>query len=223
VDWTGSRGRVSEEQGKELRHRLLRRLEVRPGEPHRGHCFRAFLKGVFVGCGYLQDPEQAYHLELTVAGLWLAKRVHRVGKVLRLPFRFFKRRKRYVAYLKGRQSVVRFLKRLECFERALEVEDIVATRNLLGTVNRQVNFETANINKQISASERQIEEIQRLLEHPDGEQIPEGLRQMAVMRVRFPQDTLDLLGKRFSPPLSKSAVNHRLRRLSTLFRRLPSR
>ncbi len=189
------------------------------GIPSR-HCLRAWLRGMFVRGGYLQDPALGYHLEIMVRGRTRLRVFRLVARALRLPFRFCWRRDHVVAYLKGRAGLVRFLRAIDAFDRAMAFQDLVATRQLLGAVNRQVNFEAANIQRAVSAAERQIEQIRRLLAEADPEVLSDALRAVAELRVKFPEDSLEKLGQRFTPPLSKSAVNHRLRRLDDLHRKL---
>lgn len=203
-----------------LRRNVAGRLKIQASGQSGGHCSRAFLRGLFIRAGYMQDPEQGYHLEIVLPGRWAYRLLRISTRSLRLRFRYCRRRGRIVAYLKGASQLVRVLKIFESFDRALRLEDLIATRQLLGTVNRQVNFETANINKQVAASERQREQIHRLLGHHDQEIWTDALREVALMRVKYPLDSIEILGQRCTPPLSKSAVNHRLRRIMALYREI---
>lgn len=203
-----------------LRRNTAERLRIQAAGPSGGHCPRAFLRALFVRAGYMQDPEHGYHLEIVLPGKWAFRLLRISARALRLRFRFCRRRGRIVAYIKGAKQLVRVLKIFESFDRALHLEDLIATRQLLGTVNRQVNFETANINKQVAAAERQCEQINRLLAHHDQDIWTDALREVALMRVKHPLDSIEALGQRCTPPLSKSAVNHRLRRIMTLYREI---
>ncbi|RCK78935.1 MAG: hypothetical protein OZSIB_0486 [Candidatus Ozemobacter sibiricus] len=199
---------------------FIRRLaEHLRGIPHR-HCLRAWLRGMFVRGGYLQDPALGYHLEIMIRGRTRQRVFRLVARALRLPFRFCRRRDHVVAYLKGQAGLQRFLRAIEAFDRAMALQDLVAARQLLSDVNRQVNFETANINRAVAAAERQVERLRHLLAEADPEAMSDALRAMAELRVKYPEDSLEKLGQRFTPPLSKSAVNHRLRRLDELYRKL---
>jgi hypothetical protein len=204
----------------EIRRRVRNRFSGSLETGQAPHCHRAFLLGLFLRCGYLQDPTQSYHLEFVLPGRWHWRRLRQVAQVLRLPVRFCRRRGRVVAYIKSRRGVRRFLHALELYDRAVKLADMAATRDLLGRVNREVNCETANIKKVVTAADHRIDEIQILLGLPDQEFWSDNLLLMAKTRVGYPLDSLEVLGQRFSPPLSKSAVNHRLRRISALYRRL---
>ncbi|HOY66767.1 MAG TPA: DNA-binding protein WhiA [Candidatus Ozemobacteraceae bacterium] len=220
LDRTGRELRIGGIDPTALRRNVAGRIRIQAAGKSGGHCARAFVRGLFIRAGYMQDPEQGYHLELVLPGKWAFRLLRLCSVSLRVPFRFCRRRGRIVAYLKGARRLVRLLKAFESFDRALRLEDLIATRQLLGTVNRQVNFETANINKQVSASERLREQIGRLLEHADQEIWTDALRELALMRIRYPIDSIEALGKRCIPPLSKSAVNHRLRRIAALYREI---
>jgi len=204
----------------QLRGNVAERLKIQAAGQSGGHCSRAFLRGLFVRSGYMQDPEQGYHLEIVLPGKWAYRLLRISTRSLRLRFRYCRRRGRIVAYLKGAPQLVKILKIFESFDRALRLEDLIATRQLLGTVNRQVNFETANINKQVAASERQCEQINKLLAHHDQDIWTDALREVALMRVKYPLDSIEILGQRCVPPLTKSAMNHRLRRIMALYREI---
>ena len=184
------------------------------------HCLKSYLKGIFVRAGYLQDPQSGYHLEIRLRGRNRMKLFRLVAKALRLQFRFFSQLGKAVAYMKGRRRIIRFLHAIEAFHQTMEFEDLVATRNMLELVNRQVNFETANINRSVSAAERQIDKLRRLLTEAEPGVLSDALIDSARARIRFPEDPIGKLGKRFHPPLSKSAMNHRLRRLMDLYRKI---
>lgn len=186
----------------------------------RKHCARAFLKGTFVRAGYFQDPQKNYHLEIPLETGMLAGSFRRVVPILRVPFKFCDREGVEIAYLKSKSGLRRFISSLELFDRLLQFDDLLATRDLLGQVNRQVNFETANINKSVEASEKLTGQIRQILEYPDQEIWSDALRDLGLKRIQFPLDSLEKLGRRCIPPLSKSAVNHRLRRISALHARL---
>jgi len=185
----------------------------------RKHCLKWFLKGIFVRCGYLQTPKKSYHLEIVPPTPELEDCFIVVKKKLKLSFKDFPRKGKRVFYMKSRFEIRRFLKVVELFDKSLLLDDLIATRDMLSHVNRQVNFETANINKSVSASERLVDHIWQLFSLQDQEFWTDNLRELAQKRIEFPLDTIEKLGKRMSPPLSKSAVNHRLRRIESIFKK----
>ncbi|MFZ2955629.1 MAG: DNA-binding protein WhiA [Candidatus Ozemobacteraceae bacterium] len=198
-------------EAKDLRKRVWKHLKQR-------HCAVAFFRGAFVRAGYLQNPKKGYHLEFAFRDVRIARFFARTIRFLKLPFKESHNSEHRVFYLKEHTEIARCLHILELYDRALALEDLIAARGMVSLVNRQVNFETANILKQVAASDKQCEQIKRLLAHPDQGIWSPALREIAELRANFPLDSYELLGERCSPPLSKSAVNHRLRRLVDLFK-----
>lgn len=191
-----------------------------PGDCRPGHCLKAALRGFFLRSGYIQDPQAGYHLEIGLSPGRCLALFRLIARHLRIPFRFCRRFGRTTAYLKSAAGIRRFFKRLELYEKLVLFDDLRAVRGMLGHVNRQVNCETANINKSVAASEQISERIRQLLEYPDQEIWSPALRELARVRLEFPHDSLDALGKRFSPPLSKSGVNQRIRRIVALHQKI---
>jgi DNA-binding protein WhiA len=199
-----------------LREKFVDRIRIISDSGTANHCHIAFLRGLFVSRGYIQSPSRGYHLEFRLNSRWLTTAFRKMAAHLRQKFCVYKNQQYSSFYMKSGRRITRFLNLLGLFDRGLEFSDLRATRNLLSMVNRQVNSETANINRLISAAESSINHIHELLAHPDQEIWTESLHQMAQMRLKFPHDSIENLGKRFEPPLSKSAVNHRLRRIKAL-------
>lgn len=180
------------------------------------HCQLAFLQGLFVSRGYIQNPGSGYHLEYRLRGRWLIIAFRKIVSQLKLKFGVYKNGFDTCFYMKSGKRIIKLLNRLGLFDKSLELSDLTATRSILSMVNRQVNFETANINRLIGAAEESIAQINALLNYEDQDIWTENLRQLSMVRLKFPHDSLENLGKRFDPPLSKSAVNHRLRRIKAL-------
>ncbi len=199
-----------------LREKFVDRMRVYSDVGSAKHCLSAFLQGLFVSHGYIQNPDRGYHLEFRLKGKWLIAAFKKVAVRLRLRFCVYKNDQYQSFYMKSGRRITALLNLLGLFDRSLEFADLRATRSLLSMVNRQVNSETANINRLIGAAESSINYIRELLAFDDQEIWTESLHQLAQMRVKFPHDSLEMLGKRFEPPLSKSAVNHRLRRIKAL-------
>ena len=200
-----------------LRKKFVDRIRRISSESSSKHCLLAFFCGLFFSRGYLQNPSKAYHLEFRIKNNWLWTAFKHAAYLLKLKFSFHETAKYKVAYLKSGNKIIKFLNKIGLFERSVELSDFSATKKILGMVNRQVNFETANINKTISAAERLIERIRILLDKSDQDFWSEKLRYTALMRLKYPHDSIENLGKRFQPNLSKSAVNHRLRRINSIY------
>lgn len=176
-------------------------------------CRRAYLRGVFLCAGSVNDPSKSYHLEMacrdstqaeTVSD-FLAKEEIRAGRT--------ERGGRHVVYVKGSDRIVTLLGLMEAGRALLKMENERVMRDVRGNVNRRVNLETANIGKAADASARQIEAIRFLEKHGGTEDLPASLQEMAAIRIRHPEATLEELGSCFRTPVGKSGVNHRLRRL----------
>ncbi len=200
-----------------LRKRFVQRTGKNSMLKNPRHCYISFLKGLFVAYGYIQDPAQGYHLELRIKGRWKRVAFKYITKRLRLKFNCFKTKGRECFYLKSNEKIMQFLNLLGQFDKASDLSEIVTTRSLLSEVNRQVNLETANINKVVKASETTISNIKFLLGLEDQSFWTHSLYATAMMRLKYPQDSIEDLGQRFTPSLSKSAINHRLRRINAIY------
>jgi hypothetical protein len=125
-----------------------------------------------------------------------------------------------VVYLKEGEEIAAFLTLIGAVQSRLELENIRALKGMRNQVNRLVNCETANLTKAVEAACRQIENIRYLVERVGLENLPLPLREVAKLRLENPEATLRELGAKCSPPLGKSGVNHRLRRLEAMAERL---
>ncbi|MBF0544316.1 MAG: DNA-binding protein WhiA [Candidatus Riflebacteria bacterium] len=184
------------------------------------NCARTFLKSIFFSRAYVQNPKKGYHLEIMINSKVLRYYFRLSCKVFGITFKKQVREKTRVFYLKSGHKIAKFLNVLELFERAMTYEDLIATKSMVSAINRQVNFETANINKQVSASEKLCDQIKLLLDYPNQSFWTDSLKQVALLRMNFPHDSYESLGKRLVPRLSKSAVNHRLRRISECYSKI---
>ena len=126
------------------------------------------------------------------------------------------RKKYYVVYIKEGDQIVDILNVMEAPVALMELENIRILRGMRGNVNRQVNCETANINKTVSAAVKQMEDIRFIQETIGLDGLPESLQDMARIRLERPEATLKELGEALEPPVGKSGVNHRLRKLGQM-------
>lgn len=178
---------------------------------------RAYLRGAFLAGGSVNNPEgSSYHLE--IASMYeehceaLCTLVNRYG----LNARCIERKKGFVLYLKEGEKIIDFLSLIGAHQALLKFEDVRIMRDMRNSVNRIVNCETANLNKTIGAAMRQIENI-RLIEQEIGlDQLPDKLREVAVVRMQHPELNLKEVGEMLKGNVSKSGVNHRLRKLDEL-------
>ncbi len=183
-------------------------------------CKRAFIRGAFLAAGSISDPERFYHFEIACASE--AKAVQLQGLILAfgLDAKIVKRKKYFVVYIKEGSQIVDILNVMEAPVSLMELENIRILKEMRGSVNRQVNCETANINKTVSAAVKQIEDITFIRDTVGFDTLPENLQEIAGLRLSKPEATLKELGEGLEPPVGKSGVNHRLRKLSAIAERL---
>lgn len=179
---------------------------------------RAYLRGAFLAGGSVNNPEtSAYHLEVYSLykehGEALANLMNRFG----LNAKMIERKKGFVTYLKEAEKISDFLNIVGAHQAMMKFEDVRIVRDMRNSVNRIVNCETANLNKTIGAALRQVENI-RFIENTIGlDQLPEKLREIARLRVEYKDVTLKELGEMVSTGVvSKSGVNHRLRKIDEI-------
>ncbi|MBS6194892.1 MAG: DNA-binding protein WhiA [Clostridiales bacterium] len=179
-------------------------------------CKRAFLRGTFLAAGSISDPEKSYHLEIVCAGEERAVQVQFILHEFGLDARIVGRKKNQVVYLKEGSQIVELLGLMEAGISLMKLENIRIRKEISNNVNRKVNCETANISKTVSAAVKQIEDIRYIETHMGFSQLNEGLEEMAVLRLQYQDATLKELGEMLNPPVGKSGVNHRLRKLSRI-------
>ncbi len=179
-------------------------------------CKRAFIRGAFLAAGSVSDPEKFYHYEIACASESKAVQLKELLICFDLDAKIVLRKKYYVVYIKEGSQIVDALNVMEAPLSLMELENIRIIKEMRGSVNRQVNCETANINKTVSAAVEQIEDITYIRETVGFEKLPENLREIAEMRLSRPEATLKELGEALDPPVGKSGVNHRLRKLGSI-------
>ncbi|MCI9141048.1 MAG: DNA-binding protein WhiA [Lachnospiraceae bacterium] len=179
-------------------------------------CQRAFLRGAFLSVGSMSDPAKSYHLEFDCCDADKAEQLRELMKGFEIESKIILRKKYYVVYLKEGSGIVDLLNVCEAPVSLMNVENLRILKEMRNSVNRRVNCETANIARTVSAAARQVEDIQYLQLHYGFQNLPDNLREMAEIRLENPDTPLKELGEFFQPPLGKSGVNHRLRKLSEL-------
>lgn len=183
-------------------------------------CRRAFLRGAFLCVGSMSNPSKSYHLEFVCEHEAWALQIQQVIASFQIEAKIIKRKKYYVVYLKEGTSIVDLLNVMGAHRALMQMESLRVEKEVRNSVNRQVNCEAANITKTVNAANKQIEDIEYLKKHYGLLNLPEGLRQMAEVRLEHPDSSLLELGEYLNPPVGKSGVNHRLRKLGELAERL---
>ena len=179
-------------------------------------CKRAFLRGAFLSIGSMSDPLKGYHLEFDCTDERKARQLQEVMEAFDIESKIILRKKYYVVYLKEGSGIVDLLNVCEATVSLMNLENLRILKEMRNSVNRRVNCETANIAKTVNAAARQVEDIEFLRVHYGFQNLPEALREMAEIRLENPDAPLKELGEYFHPPIGKSGVNHRLRKLSQL-------
>ncbi len=183
-------------------------------------CQRAFIRGAFLAAGSMSDPRKGYHLEFVCNNRGKAEQLQGVIQGFGIDAKIILRKKYYVVYLKEGAGIVELLATMEAPLSLMNLENLRILKEVRNSVNRRVNCETANIGKTVSAAARQIEDIELLRERYGFQDLPDTLRQMAEVRLEYPDMPLKELGEHLDPPVGKSGVNHRLRKLSEMAERL---
>lgn len=194
-----------------------------PAVPWRRCCRRAYLRGAFLAGGSIAEPGKAYHLEVDVASRRAAAAVLACAESFGLSARTAPRKQRRVIYFKESAQIVDFLNLIGAHAALLNLENIRIVKDVRNQVNRQVNCETANVDKTVRAALAQIEKIQTIAGALGLGALPPALADLARARLAHPYASLKELGEALTPPASKSAVSYRMNRLLRIVERLGRR
>lgn len=179
-------------------------------------CARAYLRGAFLCVGSMSDPHKSYHLEFVCDEKAQALQLQEMLLEFQIEARIIGRKKYHVVYLKEGTGIVDLLNVMGAHVSLMELENMRILKEMRNSINRRVNCETANISKTVTAAGRQIEDILLIRDRYGFENLPDNLRQMAEVRLEYPDAALKELGGYLEPVVGKSGVNHRLRRLSEI-------
>lgn len=179
-------------------------------------CGIAYLRGAFLGGGYVSRPDQPAHLEINVRHEEMAEGLRRLLERYSIHLQVANRRKMFTVYAKNRREQADFLALVGAHRALLSLQSDAVVRELRENVNRWVNSETANLEKAVEAAQRQLRDIGLIESRLGLESLPGSLRAVAEARLQNPEATLRELGDSLQPPVSKSAVYHRILRLQRL-------
>ncbi len=179
-------------------------------------CKRAYLRGCFLCAGSMSDPQKGYHLEYVCSNAEMAEQLVGLISDFDVDAKVVQRKKYYVVYVKEGASIVELLNVMEAHISLMNLENTRILKEIGNRTNRKVNCETANLIKAVNAANKQIEEIERIRDIKGLDSLPAPLRDMAVVRLQYPDAPLGELGKYLDPPIGKSGVNHRLRKLGEI-------
>ena len=176
-------------------------------------CKRAFVKGAFLGGGSLANPEKSYHLEFATHHHGLADDSADLLAGLGFTPKIIIRKSNYVLYFKNSEEIADILSLLGAYRAMMEFTNVKIVKDTRNNVNRQVNCETANLNKTWQAAREQVEAIEKIKKAGLFDGLPDGLRAIAEARMEYPEENLEFVAAKITPPLSKSGAAHRLKKL----------
>ena len=179
-------------------------------------CRASFLRGVFFAGGSITDPLKRYHLELTTSHAQASRELEVLLRECGYPPKSLSRSGSFITYFKQSDQIEDFLTLIGAPVAAMSIMSAKLEKDLRNSVNRRINCDSANVDKAIEAAQGQLEAIRRLRASDRLDQLPEKLRQTAALREANPEMTLSELAGEFDPPVTKSCLNHRLRKLMEL-------
>ncbi|MDO5018220.1 MAG: DNA-binding protein WhiA [Lagierella massiliensis] len=177
---------------------------------------KAFIIGSFLGAGSINNPEKNYHMEIVAGEESYAKELIKVLNNFNIYPKISCRKEDFFLYLKEGESVADFLSLIGAFQSMFKFEDIRVFKEIKNNVNRVMNFESANMDKTINASIRHVEDIEFIIHEKGLDFLDDNLRDIAILRLEYPEDSLKQLGERLNPPVGKSGVNHRLKKIHSI-------
>lgn len=179
-------------------------------------CCEAFLKGAFMVCGSVTNPEKAYHMEFAPVSETVADCIMKILRNFEFEVKKTCRKSQYVVYLKESERIVDLLTRIGAHKATLEMENIRVQKQVFNLINRQMNCDANNIKRTVDTSQIQIRDIEYIDAEIGLDKLPKSLRDMAIVRRNNPATSLAGLGEMLEPPIGKSGVNNRLRRLTAI-------
>lgn len=186
-------------------------------------CKKAFLKGTFLAVGSISAPEKTYHLEIAVDNEKAAIITVELMKDFNLNPKVVERKGNFVIYIKEGEDLVDFLNIVGAHKALLEIENVRILKDMRNNVNRIVNCETANLEKTLDASFRQLDGIILIRDKMGFGKLPDGLRKIAELRLDNKDANLKELGEMLEYPIGKSGVNHRLKKLEKIAEKIRSK
>ena len=177
---------------------------------------KAIIRGIFLGSGSVNNPENKYHLEMILSTENNAKTISEILKKEDINMKEMKRKNGFSLYMKDGEEISKFLAFIGANSAVLKFEEIRVIRDMKNNINRKVNCETANLSKTIEAAVKQIEAIKKLQKQGKFEKLPDNLKEIANLRLENPDASLIELGQMLSKPIGKSGVNHRLKQIEEL-------
>lgn len=174
---------------------------------------RALIRGAFLGAGSINNPDKTYHLEINLSNKENLDFLFKVINECGIKCKKLEQENKYSVYLKDGEDISTLIALLGANSSVLKFEDIRVQKEMRGKVNRIVNCQTANLNKTLNASVEQIDAIRKLQMNNKFNKLDENLKEIAMLRLEYPDISLVELGKKLKNPIGKSGVNYRLKKI----------
>lgn len=181
-----------------------------------GLCKRAYIRGAFLGGGSISNPEKTYHLEFVTHDGEYAVELSKLINSYDLDSKVIQRKNSFIVYIKEGEQIIDLLNIIGAHSSLLDLENVRIMKEMRNNVNRLVNCETANLSKTVNASVRQVESINLIIREIGINRLPKILRDVAELRINYPDESLKELGEMLTPPIGKSGMNHRLRKIERI-------
>ena len=179
-------------------------------------CLRSYLRGAFLGGGFVSDPNRAYHLELVCQDIYQAHFLSALGAEYGLNLKISERKSRFLVYCKGAEQICDFLNVIGAHGAPLDMENVRVIKDTANNINRVINCDTANTDKAVDAAQRQVLAINKLAAAGKLKDLSRPLRETAALRLENPELPLAELKELFDKPISKTGLYHRLQKLEKL-------
>ncbi|WP_297281938.1 DNA-binding protein WhiA [uncultured Anaerococcus sp.] len=173
---------------------------------------KAYLKIAFVFRGSVNDPQRGYNLEISVLDLDQSDLLSQCMDIFELNPKINKKKDSYIVYLKDSDKISDFLAIIEASKSLFELENVRAMKSIRNNINRQTNFDKANIDRTVAASVKQVDAINLLISAGYFDSLSEDMKEIASLRIDNPYASIEELGAMANPPMSKSKVNYRLQK-----------
>ena len=184
-------------------------------------CKKAYLRGVFMGAGTMTDPNKGYHLEFVCASKNLSGDLKKmINSFVDLNAKTVKRKDKYIVYMKSAEYICDTLSIMGADTQRLEYENVRLKKELLNETVRLTNCDNANTDRTLDASQHQIENIKKIQQLQGLETLPEKLRVVAELRLEYPEASLTQLAEMLDPPMKKSGINNRFRKIEEIANKL---
>lgn len=188
-------------------------LRIKHGIFEDEECYGAFLKGVFLACGTVSNPDKNYHMEFVIPHAKLCMDLIKILNDIDINAKHIVRKYTNVAYIKESENIEDMLTMMGATESSLHIMGVKIEKDVRNKINRQMNFESANLNRSIEAGLVQVRAIEKIVRTNGLSSLTDELRELAELRLENPDMSLKELGASLNPPISRSGVNHRLDKL----------